>query len=804
MQVRDLETEAPIPYATAMIRSTTQGALADDQGWMAWTAPVSRADTLVFSALGYERKVLVLGSDSLPRIVYMKRLAAELQEVVIRVSEPPGLQLMRKVWERRAQYDPNRWESYRRRSHTKIQLDMLNLSRKQFESLPVPFIRSLGFIYENQREDSLGNRRLPFFLTEALSVNYYGKQSFRQKEVVVASQMKGIDNASIRQFLGSHYLTVNPYDGYMNVINKRFLSPMTPLAEGAYQFEIRDTVREGKHSVIRVDYYPRNREQKLFEGQMHIVDSLYALQRFWGQIPATADLNWVSNGSVELDYGWVEDQRWMPVREQFKALVRLSGQIRLPSIHLTKTQLYGDYRFQDPSILDTLAQDDAGGELVLQQGNDQRDSLYWATHRMEELNEEEASIFHMYDTLETIGAYQRLKALAKILATGVWETGPIEWGPYWNLYSQNPIEGHRFRATIGTTPAFSKRLFLQTYLAYGTLDQSFKYQGSALFIIRKNPRIYLYAAHRDDLDASIQYYGRSGFDNLLNLAIRRPNIPWKLTRVKETQMEYLHGYVRGFSHKIQLLSKRFRPYEPLPTLSLLRDKDGAPSAELSVLELSLQLRYAFEERFVEGHYYRYSLGSKYPIIELDLGLGYQQGRWGAPYQKVRLNASDQIPVPPLGKLSLGVYAGKYFGALPYLLLENHPGNESYFYRRNTMNLFPHFTFLSDQYAGMFIEHNLEWSIFQYIPLLKKAKIRQFWNFKPMVGSLSPANQQINLDKGFPFQTLDAGPYIECGTGVENLFRVFRIDLVWQLSNYRSPAPLSSGRFGLLGSLRLDF
>src|SRR5690606_5621264 len=193
--------------------------------------------------------------------------------------------------------------------------------------------------------------------------------------------------------------------------------------------------------------------------------------------------NWVGNGHWEVAYDWVEDSLWMPTGETMEADLQVSSRLRLPAIHLTKTHIYEHYRVQDPAIDDTLNQAEPGGELVLAEGNAERGQTYWETHRPEPLSMEEASIFQMYDTLETLKPYQRLKNLAKILATGVWKTGPLEWGPYWNLYSRNPIEGHRFRRTVGTTPAFSKTWFLQAYLAYGTLDRSFKYQGSALFII---------------------------------------------------------------------------------------------------------------------------------------------------------------------------------------------------------------------------------------------------------------------------------------------------------------------------------
>ena len=92
-----------------------------------------------------------------------------------------------------------------------------------------------------------------------------------------------------------------------------------------------------------------------------------------------------------------------------------------------------------------------------------------------------------------------------------------------------------------------------------------------------------------------------------------------------------------------------------------------------------------------------------------------------------------------------------------------------------------FEFISDQYAGLNLEHNIGGGVFNYIPYLKKLKMRQFWTAKVLYGSLSEDNKKLNLDKGYPFRTLKDKPYIELGTGISNIFQLFRIDFVWRVS-----------------------
>ena len=177
---------------------------------------------------------------------------------------------------------------------------------------------------------------------------------------------------------------------------------------------------------------------------------------------------------------------------------------------------------------------------------------------------------------------------------------------------------------------------------------------------------------------------------------------------------------------------------------------------------------------------------------------------GYDYHKVTLTVSDQIKIAPLGSLYVNLFGGKYFGTLPYLLLENHPGNESYAYNKYAFNMMTNFEFLSDQYAGANIEHSIGGGVFKYIPLIKKLKFRQFWTAKGVIGSLDSANSALNLNKGYAFRTLEKSPYIELGTGVENILRVFRIDFVWRVLPLSTPAEPKTKYFGIFGSFKINF
>jgi len=111
-----------------------------------------------------------------------------------------------------------------------------------------------------------------------------------------------------------------------------------------------------------------------------------------------------------------------------------------------------------------------------------------------------------------------------------------------------------------------------------------------------------------------------------------------------------------------------------------------------------------------------------------------------------------------------------------------------------------FEFVHDNYAGINFEHNIGNGIFRLFP---KLKFRQFWTAKALWGSLSDKNKALNFKDGNTFQTLDGKTYLEMGTGIDNILRVFRVDLVWRLLPSRLPKSTTE-HFGVFGSFRLSF
>lgn len=809
-KVVDMNTSEGIPFASVYFPGTPKGTAADIDGNFILKVDKLPKDTLHIGAIGYTAvdKVLKKTRHDYNFIIEMERSSTSLNEFVFNGGEDPAIILFRKIIEHKPYNNPDRTENYKYEAYNRMEADLQRLSRSQFAKIPI--LKSYTFIFDNLDTVSEAKPYLPLYLTEALSDYYFQRKPQKQREYIKASMVKGVNNENVVKYLGTMHQNVNVYENYIPVFDKRFISPISKDGLFYYKYKIRDTQVIYGHNVILVQFKPRRAEENCFSGDFWVVDSIYAIQRVSMDVSTLANINWVDRISLFQEFAPV-DSFWFPIKDKFVANFTFYNSQKLPGFIGRKTTTYHHIVVNDTSVTNALNNPDWKERVVTADSAKHKTDDWWANNRPDSLTKNEKAINKMVDTINKMPITTYYKNLITFIASGVKDVGPIQLGPYFYLYSHNVIEGHRFRISVGT-PRTLKDMHFTGYLAYGTKDQEFKYGFTGLWLMSRKPRATLYGYYVHDVIHGTNYYDQLGSDNIFSSLFRKHGIPWKLAFADEQRMEFFKEYFSGFSHTLTLQHQDFIPiqtitrnFAPLPYAGIFHDEKGKPSKDVISSEVSVNLRYAFREDYLEGQYKRLNLGSKYPVINLEFSAGFKNVLNSAyDYQKVRFSVTEKIKVPPIGALYYNVFAGKYFETLPYPLLEIHPGNEFDYYNQYAFEMMNTYEFISDQYAGFNVEHDLGGGIFNRIPLLKKLKFRQFWTAKGLWGSLSEKNEQLNLNKGFPFRSLKGEPYLEIGTGVSNIFQIFRIDFVWRVSPSLLPGEPKSKYFGIFGSVKFQF
>ncbi|MCR6720518.1 MAG: DUF5686 family protein [Chitinophagaceae bacterium] len=591
---------------------------------------------------------------------------------------------------------------------------------------------------------------------------------------------------------------VNVYNNFIAVFDKQFVSPASDNGDLYYDYRVTDTVLINDQRFYRLVFSPRRNGTNTFEGDCWVHVGSFAIQRMNLRLGKDANVNFLENLSLIQEFRLIDDTTWFLSKDKFVADISPIGK-NSPGLIGRKTTTYRNVKVNDSSVVAALNENKIMEEVITLKDAAGRDKEFWSTARHEELSKNEAAIIRMIDTLTNAPVFQRLARQLNFIATGYVNSGNVQFGPWYNWFTANSWEGFRMRFDLGSNKKFDKHWWWHWYLAYGFGDKKLKGKAELFYLPQKHPRRYWYASYTNDLDFGQNYYGEVTADNVFALAIRKPNVPLKFLKVDEKRFEFFNEHRSGFSELFALTHKAFTPLRNIPL------KDSFPSGDgrspLTSFEVSMRLRFAYLEKFLETTFFRSSLGSPYPIGELYLSRG-MAGFFKSNYNYTKLSGSisGNKKIPPLGSISYQVYGGRTFGTLPYVLLDIAPGNELHYYNKYAFNMMNRYEFIHDKYLGINFEHNVGNGIFRLIP---KLKLRQFWTVKTLWGGLSDENRAYNFKEGHSFKTLDGNTYMELGTGVDNIFRVFRVDFIWRVLPSRLPDG-NTPKFGVFGSFRLAF
>ncbi|MBL7752992.1 MAG: carboxypeptidase-like regulatory domain-containing protein [Chitinophagaceae bacterium] len=804
--VLDFTTGEPISFATVFFQGTAVGKRADLEGRFEFILDAWPSDTLVVQSIGYTKKFLplIVQESFLQFRVEMERSSVQMRDFVVKIDKDPALKLVKKVIARKAGHNMDKADNYSYEVYNKLEMDINKIPPKAFHQSPI--LKNFSFVKKFIDSSSEDKPFLPLFLTETISDYYYQKKPKKMKEFIKGSRISGYKNQSVSQLLGSMYQNINIYENQIPVFQVNFVSPIANDAPFFYKYQLTDTQYIDHKLCYQVIFTPKRPGEHTFQGDFWIHDTDFAVQKINMIVTKDQNINWVNKVTLWQEFHCFEDSLWFLVRDKFYVDFLPPHGDKVAGFLGRKTTTYKNIRVNQPDIEHTIETKKRQADTELDPDAMNRNETYWNSVRHDTLTKNEKAIYHMIDTIQSLPVYKTYYSIFYLLGTGIKEVGPIEIGPIYNLYSRNVIEGPRFRFNIGTTPKLFKDVYLTAYLAYGTKDQRFKYAGTALYLLKRQPRMYLYAEYRHDIDNTVNQYDNSAsIDNVFSSIGRKGNVPWKLAFVDKTRFEFMQSFFSGFSYMLYTERKQYTPYAPLPSAGVFLDAQGNSRNSIVTNEIGLDLRMAYKEQFVEGNYWRTSLGTQYPIVRLSTGLGIRQFPDGEySYLRTRLSVSDHVQLSRLGTLYYNVFGGRVFGTLPYPLLEIHPGNEFYYYNARTFNMMYRYEYISDKYVGLITEHAMGSLFFKYIPYVRKMKLRTFWNLKGVYGSLSPENQRLNLNKGYDFQTLRAAPYLEAGTGIENIFKVLRVDFVWRILPKTTLNDTPERRFGIFGSLHFSF
>lgn len=403
---------------------------------------------------------------------------------------------------------------------------------------------------------------------------------------------------------------------------------------------------------------------------------------------------------------------------------------------------------------------------------------------------------------------------AMAFISGYIDLGWFDYGPVENTLSWNSVEGARIRLGGKTNVNFHKHLFLNGFVAYGTKDETIKYNAEVMYSFADKlyhqwefPINLLTVGIERNTDIPGQHLEMGTYDRFF-LSFNRGDIDM-MTLNKKIYAEYQYETMSQFSTKLRTEYMEMRPLANLTFNSW----DGTETYDpLTSMSFNVELRYAKNEQFYQSQKFRMTMNSTSPIYTLNYS--YHSPLFNSDYEfhKVEATIYKRWFILSFGFADITIKGGQVFGKTAYPLLFVHQANQNWAYQDESFNLMNYFEFVSDRYVQGILNYNFNGYIFNRIPLLNRLKWREVFAVKAIWGEITKDNMPsadnptlmdfAKDEKGrYKTYTLEKEPYIEANVGIDNIFKVMRIDYVRRFTYLDNP---NISKWGIRFRFRFTF
>ena len=827
--VKDSITGEPLPFVSVYFDGSTIGAMTDDNG--TFTLQNNQGYTkLAAASLGYDTKFIDLkpGKKNDNLEVLLKPTAFEISEVVVKPKrekytrkDNPAVELIKKVI---AHKNDNRIEAkpeYQTEVYEKLSLSLDNFNPNLDKN---KFLKKFKFI-KNYLDTSEFNGKpiLTVSVRENLSDFYYRKSPKAEKTIVRDKRMQGIDKTlddggGITSNLEEIFKSINIFDNNIPILLNRFVSPLSStLATTYYHYYIMDTLDVGGDKCVDLAFVPANSESYGFTGRLYItLDGNYAVKKVLLNTPANINLNWVDKLRIEQEFKQMPDSTW--VLDQENTFVNFYVVKGTQQLYAHQLRNYDNYNFNvqnADSVFGLL-----GALHVLPEATAQPDT-FWTHNRPIPLKEKEDALKDLLGQLRKVPAFNAIIKTAEILITGYIPTAndkkvtKFDFGPMNTTFSANHLEGFRMRVGGMTTANLNPYWFASGYLAYGTNDRKIKYNLKLTHSFTKkeyhegeNPVNNLSFIQEYDVYTPGQDFLFTSKDNIF-VAWKVGEPVTKMQYIRKSVLQYEKEWLNGLTWKSWIMNQN---NEAAGTLQYIkRDESGNlyHIKDFTTSEIGTQLRFAPGERAYNGRSGKesvFNLSKDAPVFKLSHQLGIK-GVLGGDYNynHTEISAEKRIWLSSFGHIDAQIKAGKVWDKVPFPLLILPNTNQSITIQPEAFHMMNALEFVTDQYVSFNATYYLKGWILNRIPGIKWLRLREVLSFNMIYGGLTDKNNPTLTPGLFLLpdgtQPLGSTPYMECSVGLENIFKILRIDYYRRLT-YLDHPDIKKG--GIRIALRFTF
>lgn len=761
-EVYDANTGEPLSNVHVYLQGTQLGTTTNAEGLFLLREDLDRSRTMVVSAVGYHTERFKIEPHTQSGIdIALREKVGSLQEVFIVPGDNPALALMDKVRARRA-------ANKRAVATSQAGKTALYVSDIQSKHLKRALWKSLqsGMI---QQEDS--TYLIPLYWRQQVA------DSVREEATLLTL-------TDYQLLLGQIPTAFDFYDNSLPFLSTSLLSPLAASGNTYYNYYLADSVQVDNEKHYLLHFKTKNPFYATFNGEMTIDSATCALRKIDVQMPVQTSINYLKELTIH--------QTFAPNNQL------LSEQMSLLMDFAIKTLSLSDSVHIFPTLL-------------LNRDNRFLTDTTPTIATLDTTEEMEDVILPALDSLNNTPLFKTAKFVAYVLQTGcIPTTKYVEVGKVHHVFKLNKNEGLRVGIPLRTTEELWENVCLEAMVAYGIGDRAWKGLGQINIALPSERRHTIQLKYSDeyvysDVDDFYEYLRENKVFNLqMNLLTRlMQGLPFNpdyyyntMTRRQEGRVQFADDWNKYLETKAYIKVGQTGYGEAT------RNYHSQPTMFYSTLGASARI--SFNERKVDTYFHRRYIYNNLPVIYVGAELGsYRLDNMPSyrMYGNLQLMLRHNVDLGIGGELDYLLQAGLVFGKVPYPLLHHFAGNQTHVFDTYRFSLMNNYQYAADRYIALHAHWNGKGVLFNLIPGIRYARLRELLELKVAYGGLSKQHQGI-----LAFPTNQAGyctmnalniPYVELGVGIGNILRIGEVYGVFRLTNLQdSCAPWWAVRFRL--------
>ena len=697
-KITDSRTNQALPFVSIVIKNTQTGTLTDIDGKFQFKLPSFQNVELQVSYLGYQEQTVALSSFSdFERVnIRLNPQAVSLQEINVHAGENPAHRIIKLASKNRPKNNPEKMHSFTYNSYTKF--FVTGAAKADIDSVSTKDTTQSAVTKFLQKQHLL--------LIESVTQREF-LQPNKNHETVLASRVSGLKNSPFA-ILATQLQSFSFYDDFINVLDEKYLNPLSNGSTRKYFFLLEDTLYNGSDTVFVISFTPRkNKKFDGMKGVLYINTHGYAIQNVIAEPERKEEGISIK---IQQKYELIEGKQWFPV------------QLNTDWIW---TNAIGNKDNAKKTTLKSMSRSDIKDivlnpelkkkhfnevEITTDPNSDKQDESFWNQHRIDSLSAKDRQTYRTIDSIGKAADFDKKIMFLETVLTNRIPMSILDLNLD-KLLKFNSYENTRLGLGLHTNQKLSKAFTIGGYAGYGFKDKTWKYGGDGSVFLWKKKELTFNTLYQKDL---VESGGTSFFENSRTLSSS------EIYRdIYVSKFDHLQKYQASISFRAlkYLRANLFANHQQRygNTLYNYTAKDGTTTFRdtFNFNEVGLQLKYLYKEKFIQTLHNKLSLGSDYPVLYANITKGLNQTflnqSGNFDYWKFDLKIDIKKTFKTIGTTRLQFMAGKIAGNLPYTMLYNNKGSNFPGFKVSSINTFETMglnEFASDQFAALFLNHNI--------------------------------------------------------------------------------------------------